>query len=177
MDPLNCFNIFCLYFFNFNSKILTWPLFSWLVSFLREVAWYAGRCLLDLLQEKFVILILSQHLSLLVFFSRPSPKAGHELQTVLNRMMSKKWPVTGPWAYTETVYLFWYWMFYFCTELKAFIHYSCTANLCCHCSHQYYAQWFLLVVSPTHSTLHSMSYIFWCTAWILTKISPDVFTV
>ena len=32
----------------------------------------------------------------------------------------------------------------------------------------------ILVVSPAHSTLHSMSYIFWCTAWILTKCWPDL---
>ena len=48
------------------------------------------------------------------FFSQPSPKAGRELQTVLNTMMrdegplakNKPEPVTGPWVYTETVYLF-----------------------------------------------------------------------
>ena len=43
-----------------------------------------------------------------IFFSRPSPKAGRELQTALDRMiewtLSEPEPVTGPWVYTE--YLF-----------------------------------------------------------------------
>ena len=49
------------------------------------------------------------------FFSRPSPKAGRELH--IDRMMEGWWgrrrrtlsepePVTGPWVYTEAVYLF-----------------------------------------------------------------------
>ena len=51
------------------------------------------------------------------FFSRPLPKAGRELQTELDRRIMNKggWPlaknqpatVTGPWVYTETVYLLW----------------------------------------------------------------------
>ena len=48
-----------------------------------------------------------------LFFSRPLPKAGRELQTELDRRMMEGWPlaknqpepVTGPWVYTETVYL------------------------------------------------------------------------
>ena len=39
----------------------------------------------------------------------------------------------------------------------------------------YIAQWLLLVVSPGHSPLHSMSYISWCAAWISTKFPPDLF--
>ena len=31
---------------------------------------------------------------------------GRELQTALNRIMKKPEPVTGPWVYTEAVYLF-----------------------------------------------------------------------
>ena len=50
------------------------------------------------------------------FFSRPSPKASRELQTVSDRRRritngsplakNQPEPVTGPWVYTEAVYLF-----------------------------------------------------------------------
>ena len=36
------------------------------------------------------------------------------------------------------------------------------------------AQWFILVGKPAHSTLHSISFIFWCALWISTKFSPDL---
>ena len=49
-----------------------------------------------------------------MFFLRPSPKAGRELQTDFDMMRrdeeegplakNQPEPVTGPWVYTETVY-------------------------------------------------------------------------
>ena len=67
----------------------------------------------------------------IVFFSRPSPKAGRELQTELDRIMDDGWgggplaknqpePVTGPWVYTETVYL----LLFITVFYGADIHYS-----------------------------------------------------
>ena len=83
------------------------------------------------LRTLFRLLSHSDILTVNEFFSRPSPKAGRELQTVSDtrrmmkndeewwRTLSKPEPVTGRWVYTEAVYLFnsWFLILVHCTVL------------------------------------------------------------
>ena len=67
----------------------------------------------------------------------------------------KLWPIRNIYVAIKWKICFWSWFYCILPE----DHFTCLFP----CPGKIWKQWFLLVVKPAHSTLHSKSYIFWCT--------------